>query len=179
MTNGLLSYRNQEFSLEELVGELRSLLRTSVPSPQDGRVTDIPDARTLRYYQTTGLLDKPVRYDGRKAVYGYRHLLQVLSLKLLQAQGFSLAQIQRALTGASRDDLERAVAESLGEGDIPVDIEAVAAEAEPAAVKSKALIAVAVGRGVSIVIDPTEVKDPEVILAAVTELMNVLQGGTE
>jgi len=77
-------------------------------------VREAPDARTVRYYQTLGVLDRPLRYDGRRALYGRRHLLQVLCVKLLQARGLSLAQVQQALAAASTAQLEAAVADALG-----------------------------------------------------------------
>lgn len=80
----------------------------------DARVREAPDARTVRYYQTIGVLDRPLRYDGRRALYGRRHLLQILCVKLLQARGLSLAQVQQALAAASTAQLEAAVAEALG-----------------------------------------------------------------
>jgi hypothetical protein len=106
----------------------------------------------------------------------------MLSLKLLQAQGFSLSQVQRAMTGASYVDLEEAVVEALGKSEkseIQLDVESVGVLSATPVAEAKPLIAAAAGRGVSIVIDPTEVEDPEVILAAVTELLNAMQGGTE
>ena len=71
----------------------------------DQRIQAIPDGRTLRFYQSTGLLDRPLRYDGRVARYGQRHLLQLLAVRALQSQGQSLAQIQTSLAGASDDEL--------------------------------------------------------------------------
>jgi DNA-binding transcriptional MerR regulator len=112
MDPSLAALREREFGLDAFVAAVSALLR-SAPAPADGRVSEHPDARTLRYYQTTGLLDRPLRYDGRRAVYGYRHLLQAVAIKLLQGQGLSLGQIQRALAGATLVELEAAVAPAL------------------------------------------------------------------
>ncbi len=49
--------------------------------PEDQRVRAVPDARTVRYYQSIGLVDRPER-EGREAVYRWRHLLQVVAVKL-------------------------------------------------------------------------------------------------
>jgi DNA-binding transcriptional MerR regulator len=76
-------------------------------SVSDQRVSSVPDARTIRYYQSAGLLDRPLRYDGRTARYGRRHLLQLLSVRALQARGLSLAQVQSQLAGATDDELLR------------------------------------------------------------------------
>ncbi|HWT85302.1 MAG TPA: MerR family transcriptional regulator, partial [Myxococcales bacterium] len=50
----------------------------------DGRVSAAPDSRTVRYYTTLGLLDRPT-IEARQARYGERHLLQLLAIKALQA----------------------------------------------------------------------------------------------
>lgn len=71
----------------------------------DQRIQAVPDGRTLRFYQTTGLLDRPMRYDGRVARYGRRHLLQLIAIRVLQSRGLSLAQIQAELSGALDDQL--------------------------------------------------------------------------
>ncbi|GAB3423701.1 helix-turn-helix domain-containing protein [Flindersiella endophytica] len=70
------------------------------------RVREIPDARTIRWYQTTGLVDRPLALRGRTALYGRRQLLQLVAIKRLQAQGRSLAEIQAELAGLSTEALE-------------------------------------------------------------------------
>lgn len=102
-----------EWDLEGVCLQAADVLAATGAGATDARVRDVPDARTVRYYQSIGLLDRPVRYDGRKAIYAYRHLLQMVCVKLLQAQGLSLAQVQQALAVATTAQLERAVAEAL------------------------------------------------------------------
>jgi DNA-binding transcriptional MerR regulator len=122
------------------------------------RMDGAPDERTLRYYQTLGILDRPLRYDGRQAVYGYRHLLQALAVRALQAQGHTLAQVQRALAGASTDALAAAVAESIGEH-VPA----------PA---PRALRAFELAPGVHLTIDPAHVADPDALVARLARLLS-------
>lgn len=154
-----------------------AFLAQSSSVPSDERVAEIPDARTLRYYQTIGIMDKPGRYEGRRAVYGYRHLLQALSVKLLQGQGYSLAQIQQMLARQSSVELERVVVELLGESQsvpgIPPPLPGRVQLRETT--EGKPLIAVEVGTGVSVILDPTRVEDPEIVLAAMRELLSVIQ----
>jgi DNA-binding transcriptional MerR regulator len=80
-------------------------------SPYNGqpsaRVREVPDKRTIRYYTTIGLLDRPAEMRGRTAYYGRRHLLQLVAIKRRQAQGRSLAQIQQELAGATDKALAR------------------------------------------------------------------------
>jgi DNA-binding transcriptional MerR regulator len=70
-------------------------------------VRDLPDLRTVRYYTTLGLLDRPAAMRGRTALYGRRHVLQLVAIKRLQARGLSLAQVQERLVGLSDSALRR------------------------------------------------------------------------
>jgi len=70
-----------------------------------GRVRSTPDSRTIRYYTTLGLLDPPLEMHGRTAIYGQRHVLQIAAIKRLQADGLSLAAVQRQLPGATSQQL--------------------------------------------------------------------------
>jgi DNA-binding transcriptional MerR regulator len=70
----------------------------------DGRVSPVPDARTVRYYATLGLIDRP-DIQGRDARYRRRHVHQLVAIKALQAAGLRLADIQRRLHGRSDDEL--------------------------------------------------------------------------
>jgi DNA-binding transcriptional MerR regulator len=82
-----------EWTLSELVVEAASSIAT-LPAPKNGQVRAVPDERTVRYYGTLGLLDKPLAMRGRTALYGRRHLAQVVAIKRLQSAGRSLAEIQ-------------------------------------------------------------------------------------
>ena len=94
-------------SLGELAREVDRLLREkSLHGAQaDGRVASAPDAHTVRYYGTLGLVDRP-RLAGREARYGRRHVLQLVAIKALQARGMPLADVQRNLYGRSNPELE-------------------------------------------------------------------------
>jgi MFS family permease/DNA-binding transcriptional MerR regulator len=81
-------------------------------------VRDVPDRRTIRYYTTLGLIDRPSEMRGRTALYDRRHLLQLVAIKKLQAGGQSLAEVQRALAGQTDRGLAE-VARLGGEGLAP------------------------------------------------------------
>lgn len=85
---------------------LRELGYDRAPS---GRVRALPDVRTIRYYTTIGLLDRPAEMRGRVAYYGLRHLLQLMAIKKLQAEGLALNEIQRRVIGLSDEELKRLV----------------------------------------------------------------------
>src|SRR5512135_1920463 len=89
-------YRDAELTLGDLVAAAARLLRRLDVRPDDGRVALEPDARGVRYYQGIGVLDRPTRYDGRRAIYGFRHLLQLLAVKRLQQEGHPLHLIQQS-----------------------------------------------------------------------------------
>jgi DNA-binding transcriptional MerR regulator len=96
---------NRTYTLAELSDEVGRRLEHSGVSPASARVSPIPDGRTLRYYTTLGLLDRPLEVRDRQARYGERHILQALAIKALQSAGHSLAVIQVALAGLDEREL--------------------------------------------------------------------------
>jgi DNA-binding transcriptional MerR regulator len=98
----------EQLRLSELVDlAARALTATRYDGQPSGRVREVPDARTIRYYTTVGLLDRPLAMQGRVAFYGKRHLFQLVAIKRLQARGLSLVEIQRHLVGADDQQLAR------------------------------------------------------------------------
>lgn len=91
-------------SLEELAQAVTKILVEQGLIQSDHRVSAVPDARTIRYYTTLGLLDRPL-VVGRQARYGRRHVLQLLAVKSLQALAIPLAEIQSRLYGRSDQEL--------------------------------------------------------------------------
>jgi hypothetical protein len=84
---------DEQWTLGELVEEAAARI-AALPAPKNGQVRPVPDDRTIRYYGTLGLLDRPLAMRGRTALYGRRHLAQVVAIKRLQSTGRSLAEIQ-------------------------------------------------------------------------------------
>ncbi len=70
--------------------------------------------RTVRLYATQGLIDRPGR-EGRSAVYGRRHLLQLLLIRSLARRGLSLAAIA-PLIGLADNELEQQLNQLEGDG---------------------------------------------------------------
>jgi DNA-binding transcriptional MerR regulator len=89
------------WTIEELVDRVRAALSAEYPGAPNGRVRDLPDRRAVRWYATTGLVDRPAAMRGRTALYGPRHLLQLVAVKRRQAAGRTLAEIQVELAGAT------------------------------------------------------------------------------
>ena len=184
------------WTLDELVERVRRALAAEYPGAPNGRVRDLPDRRAIRWYTTTGLVDRPLGMRGRTALYGSRHLLQLVALKRRQAEGRTLAEIQAELAGAADDALAgvaRVPADLLVMYDgpqpdpatrgrfwaaaPPAAATAVAATAAPAASRSapESVGGVALGRGAFLVLpgQPTEDERAE-IAAAARPLMELL-----
>jgi DNA-binding transcriptional MerR regulator len=95
------------WTIEELTAQAALALSVDYAGQCNGRVRDVPDLRTARYYTTLGLLDRPAAMRGRTGLYGRRHLLQLVAIKRLQAQGASLAELQQRLVGLTDSELAR------------------------------------------------------------------------
>jgi DNA-binding transcriptional MerR regulator len=89
------------WTLDQLTELVESALAVDYPGQVNGRVRAVPDRRAIRWYSTIGLVDRPAEMRGRTALYGRRHLLQLVSIKRLQSQGRTLAEIQAELAGAT------------------------------------------------------------------------------
>src|SRR4029079_5121743 len=61
-----------------------------------------PSARAVRFYVSNGLLDRP-EGTGTAATYNYRHLLQLLAIKIRQREGQSLDKIKEELKDVTGD----------------------------------------------------------------------------
>lgn len=95
------------WTLGELADRVATALSSGYAGQASSRVTEVPDVRTIRYYTTLGLLDRPSGMRGRTALYAPRHLWQLVAIKRLQADGRSLAEIQAELAGAPDATLRR------------------------------------------------------------------------
>jgi len=73
---------------------------------QRGTVTSFPDERTIRYYLAEGLIRPPEEKQGTASVFGYLNLLQLVTVKLLQAQHLPIRKIRELVAGKSEQDLE-------------------------------------------------------------------------
>jgi DNA-binding transcriptional MerR regulator len=113
----MVSAGTDSWTLEGLVERVTAELaeRGLLGAQRDGRVAAAPDARTVRYYQSLGLIDRP-RLVGREARYLQRHRLQLLAIKALQSRGVPLAEVQARLYGRSDAELLARVAEVGGPG---------------------------------------------------------------
>lgn len=93
------------WTLEELAAQVALALATDYAGAPNGRIRELPDLRTIRYYATLGLVDRPAASRGRTALYGRKHLLQLVAIKRLQTQGLTLVEIQQRLLGKTEQEL--------------------------------------------------------------------------
>lgn len=166
--------------LDEIAERANDVLDSRHVVVRDGRASERIDPRTIRFYQTLGIVPKPA-YEGRKALYGREHLVRVVAAKLLQSEGHSLAQIQAALPARATDELVAALLEigasEIGASEIGAsDVAASHVAAIGAALNTRAqqastriapqassptqLVSFRITEGVTVLIDPTVIPDP-------------------
>ena len=71
-----------------------------------GTVTSVPDERTIRYYIAEGLVQAPEEKQGTASVFSYLNLLQLLTVKKLQAEHLPIRKIRELVAGKSEQELE-------------------------------------------------------------------------
>lgn len=104
MTDQLLT--QQVWTLNDLAAEVALVLSDLGLAQASGRVREVPDRRTIRYYTTLGLVDRPVGFRGRTALYTWAHLEQLVAIKRLQQKGLSLSEVQEELVGRPAQEIE-------------------------------------------------------------------------
>ena len=105
------------WGLRDLAGLAGALLDTANVVPVNAAARARPSERTIRFYVARGLVSPP-EGRGTAATYVYRHLLQVLAIKLRQMDGATLDTVSQELKALPGDMLERRVASALG-ADLP------------------------------------------------------------
>ncbi|NTY02586.1 MerR family transcriptional regulator [Deinococcus sp. JMULE3] len=90
--------------IDALVSEANRLLAQLLPGDRAARLKDEMNPRLVRHYTTVGLLPAPTR-EGREARYGRAHLLGLLALRRLMADGLSGKALVGALLGRSEEEL--------------------------------------------------------------------------
>jgi DNA-binding transcriptional MerR regulator len=93
----------REFTLEELAEAVRSWCDKHGIFPANGQVAEEISERAIRYYRTLGLLDPPV--GSYIKTFTDKHRLQLIAIRVYQAQGIPLRKIRDELYGKSLEDL--------------------------------------------------------------------------
>jgi DNA-binding transcriptional MerR regulator len=183
------------WGIHELAPLVARALATDYAGPSNARIRELPDLRSIRYYTTLGLIDRPCGFRKRTALYGPRHLMQLVAIKRLQAQGRSLAEIQLQLCGLPDAALKEIARLPPGIVKVPEGAQA-AEETErrdarpfwsqpPGEVASpvpfpapRQMIGMPLGAGVTLLVEatrPLEAADWEALRAAAAPLLETLQ----
>lgn len=112
----LRAYRQlAPWNLRDLAALTAAILDAAAVRPINAAAAAHPSERTIRFYVARHLVAAP-EGRGTAATYSYRHLLQVLTIKLRQMEGVTLSRIAEELAVTTGDVLERRVAAVLGPG---------------------------------------------------------------
>src|ERR687890_562214 len=111
--------RHAPWNARGLAAHVTALVDAAGIRPTNAAARAAPSARSVRFYVANGLLDRPDG-TGTAATYNYRHLLQLLHIKIRQREGQTLEKIKAELKEMTGDALERraatALAPALGAG---------------------------------------------------------------
>lgn len=104
--------RHAPWNARGLAAHATALVDAAGMRPTNTSARATPSARAIRFYVSNGLLDHP---DGKgtAATYHYKHLLQLLAIKIRQREGQTLDVIKGEIGDMQGDQLERRVATSL------------------------------------------------------------------
>jgi DNA-binding transcriptional MerR regulator len=104
--------RHAPFNARGLAAHATALVDAAGVRPTNASARSALSPRAVRFYVANGLIDRP-EGTGTSAIYHYRHLLQLLAIKIRQREGQSLETIKREMRDSAGDALERRVATSL------------------------------------------------------------------
>ncbi|SLM27555.1 conserved hypothetical protein [Desulfamplus magnetovallimortis] len=102
----LKKYKNRnDIRMDELLSIANYFIDMIVPDQPSERVSRKLTDRNIRYYIQQKLVDRPVGKDGLAALYGYRHLLQLIAVKRLQTSYLPVKKIAELIKGKTDAEL--------------------------------------------------------------------------
>lgn len=111
--------KNEKFTLEQMLVEANRWIPSFAAKQERYKVSDEVNERTVRFYIGRGLVDRPMGREGRKAVFSYKHVLQLLTVKFLQSNYIPLKKIAGIMAAFKPDDLLSLL---MGERPLPLDV---------------------------------------------------------
>lgn len=100
-----------EYSLGDLARSVQDWCTAHGVTPANGQVAEAISERTIRYYRVMDLVDAPSGPHGR--AFTEKHRLQLIAVRLFQAQGLPLRKIREAVRGKSDAELRALVSPAL------------------------------------------------------------------
>ena len=126
------------FDLDDFVAAANALLPQFLPDDEnDARLKGEVNVRLVRHLATLGLLDEAGR-AGREARYEFRHLLQLLVVRRLMAEGHTTSAIKK-MTAQIGDEQLQALLRGETRAVLQSEIESAPAVATDAATSNAAL----------------------------------------
>lgn len=99
------SRMDEGFTIEALAERVNAWCEKHQVYPASGQAGESITERNIRYYRTLGLVDAPSTGGGQG--YGEKHRLQLVAIRLLQAQGLPLNRIRDLLFGRTPEELKQ------------------------------------------------------------------------
>jgi len=106
VTYATLTARDRDWGLDDFVAEVNRLLPEVVPRDAATRAKLEVNGRLVRHYATEGVLPKPLK-EGAEARYDGDHLVRLLALRRLLAEGYPSALAGQFLQRHDRERLAR------------------------------------------------------------------------
>ncbi len=108
VSDALQNLKDTEYQgVKELAEAAERFLREAGPVYKKSTVAEYPNERTVRYYMSSGLLTSASEKRGLRSVFGYEHLLKLLTIKKLQADGLPISVIKELISDKTIEDLEK------------------------------------------------------------------------
>jgi DNA-binding transcriptional MerR regulator len=104
---------NDTFSAEQLAQRVNEWCQRHSVVPASGQAGETMTVRNIRYYRALGLLDPPSMGGGLG--FTEKHQLQLVAIRLLQAQGLPLNRIQELMFGRTVEELKQIERQGLAE----------------------------------------------------------------
>ena len=107
MSHPLEKERGRKYvGLPEFARVVEAVLSELGIEQERGTVSFVPDERTIRYYLSEGLIQPSDEKQGTASVFGYIHLLQLITIKKLQAEHLPIRKIRELVAGKEEQQLE-------------------------------------------------------------------------
>lgn len=154
--------RHAPWNARGLAAHATALVDAAGMRPTNASARAAPSPRAIRFYVASGLLDHP-QGAGTAATYGYRHLLQLLAIKIRQREGATLEIIKQEMRDVTGDALERRVAGSIAPAlSVGADTTARTDDADPPAAWHRVMV----GDGIELhVRGDSPAADPDALVA--------------